>query len=47
MSVDNDLSELIHAGAWPVAWQRLNVTWRQGNAFEFDGFAEAYTTGCR
>jgi hypothetical protein len=47
MSVDNDLSELIHAGAWPAAWRRLNVTWRQGNAFEFDGFAEAYTTGCR
>ena len=24
----------------------MNVTWRQANAFEFDGFAEVYSSGC-
>lgn len=46
MSVDNDIEELVHAGAWPVSQERLNVIWRSTNAFEFDGFAAVYREGC-
>ena len=46
MSVGNDVQQLVHARAWPTYQERLNVTWRARGAFEFDGFAQVYNSGC-
>ena len=37
ISVGNDVAELIHGGSWPASRERVNVTWRAADAFEFYG----------